>query len=111
MSIINRHRVVGMSAFALALCAGHASAQNTQCGGPGLTSAPDLAVRVLTGPQHYTATGGFDALSIGTTSSNLRNSNVQWNGCSAVTHPVLGRTVDRWCTVNAATRFEQVGQS
>jgi hypothetical protein len=111
MAIINRHRVVGMSALALALCAGRASAQNTQCGGPGLVSAPDLAVGVLTGPQNYTATGGFDALSIGTTSCNMGNINVQWNACNSVTHPVIGGNLYRWSTVNGATRFEQVGLS
>jgi hypothetical protein len=89
---------------ALALVAGKASAQ---CGGAG----PDLVVGDLTGPQNYTATGGYAALSLGTTSCNIGNTNVQWNACSAVTHPVIGGNLYRFSTVNGATRFEQVGQS
>jgi hypothetical protein len=101
----NRHRAVGMMGVAaLALCAGRASAQ---CGGAG----PDLVVGDVTGPTSYTATGGYAALSLGTTSCNIGSTNVQWNACSAVTHPVIGGNLYRFSTVNGATRMEQVGQS
>jgi hypothetical protein len=96
---------------AVILVAGQASAQNTQCGGPGLVSAPDLAVGVLTGPSNYGASATVDALSIGTTSCNMGNLNVQWNACNSVTHPVIGGNLYRYSTVNGATRFEQVGLS
>jgi hypothetical protein len=100
-----RHQVVGTCvAAALALCAGQAMAQ---CGGPG----PDLVVGDITGPTSYTATGGFAALSLGTTSCNIGNINVQWNACNATTHPVIGGNLYRYSTVNGATRIEQVGQS
>jgi hypothetical protein len=106
-------RILGASALvgAVILGAGQASAQNETCGGPGLVNAPDLTVGVLTGPSNYAAAGGLDALSIGTTSCNMGNLNVQWNACSAVTHPVIGGNLYRWSTVNGATRFEQVGLS
>jgi len=96
------------------LLARHAAAQNTQCGTgtpPTLVNAPDLAVGVLTGPFNYTAGTTLDALSIGTTSCNMGNLDVQWNACNSVTHPVIGGNLYRWSTVNGATRFEQVGLS
>jgi Immunoglobulin I-set domain/Ig-like domain CHU_C associated len=110
MKSMGRGHIVTAGAL-VALLAGHASAQNTTCGGPGLVNAPDLAVGVLTGPSNYTAAGGLDALSIGTTSCNMGNQNVQWNACNSVTHPVIGGNLYRWSTVNGATRFEQVGLS
>jgi hypothetical protein len=105
MTIQLRHSLVGTCvAAALALSAGQASAQ---CGGAG----PDLVVGDLTGPMSYTATGGYAALSLGTTSCNIGSTNVQWNACSSVTHPIIGGNLYRYSTVNGATRMEQVGQS
>ena len=108
-----RDRVFGICGVAtvLALSAGQASAQNTTCGGTGLTNAPDLVVGDITGPANYAVSAGYDAISLGTTSCNIGNLNVQWNALPANTHPVIGGNLYRYSTVNGATRFEQVGQS
>src|SRR6185295_6069770 len=106
------NRNVGLSAggavAVLALVAGQALARPTPCGNP---QGPDVIVGVIQGIQNYTAVGTLEAISLGTTSCNVGNVNLQWNANPANTHPVIGGNLYRYQTVNGAGRFEQVGQS
>jgi len=65
----------------------------------------------ITGPANYTATGGLDALSLGTTSCNMGQSNLLWNANPANTHPVIGGSLYRYSVVNGASHFDNIGQS
>lgn len=97
-----------LGAAIVSASAGHALAQAYTCGGK---AGPDVIVGVLTGPQNYTATGGLDALSIGTTSCNVGTANVMWNALPSNTHPVIGGQLYRFKTVDGSGRFEQIGLS
>src|SRR5437868_2873491 len=87
-----------IGAALLAGAAGSAHAQYTCAGKTG----PDVIVGVLTGPQNYTATGGLDALSLGTTSCNVGTAQLSWNALPSNTHPVIGGQLYKWKTVNGS---------
>ena len=97
-----------LGAAIVSASAGHAFAQAYTCMGK---AGPDVIVGVLTGPQNYTATGGLDAMSIGTTSCNVGTANVMWNALPSNTHPVIGGQLYRFKSVSGSGRFEQIGLS
>lgn len=70
-------------------------------------SGPDVWVCSLPGIQTYTASGGFNAYSVATTSANAGDTILNWNPEPANTHPVIGQNLYQWYQ----GRFKQVGQS
>jgi hypothetical protein len=81
-----------------------------QCTPPVTTNGPDVVVGDITGPTQYGATGGYDALSLGTYSCNIGNVPLGWHA-NTNQHPVIGGALFRLKTVNGTQRFEQVGTS
>jgi hypothetical protein len=75
---------------------------------------PDVIVGDLTGPTNYTAAGGYDAFSIGTTSCNVGNVWLNWIS-NTNQHPVIGQNLFKLKTrtVGSASyqTFEHLGQS
>src|ERR1043166_5597009 len=99
--------VTAFTAASVGLLAGRAAAQPVCAGANG----PDVIVGDITGPSNYVATGGLDAISLGTTSCNMGTSNLMWNALPANTHPVIGGTLYRYKVVGGAAHFDQIGQS
>jgi hypothetical protein len=73
-------------------------------------TGPDVIVGDVTGPQNYTGAGGFEALSLGTTSCNLGDTWLNWFQ-NTNQHPVIGGTLYRYKDMGGWFAFEQVGQS
>ena len=106
---MNFHRIqraVFVSLGLFTLLAAPARAQ-TACQG---STGPDVIVGDITGPQNYSTSGGYDALSLGTTSCNLGTQPLGWHS-STNQHPVIGGELYKYKVVNGAGRFEQVGLS
>jgi len=99
-------------AASLAMAAGLA---NAQCLNP--TSGPDVIVgdimvsgTTLGTLPAYTISGGLDATSLGTTSCNIGNVNVQWiSGDNR--HPVIGGNLYQYREFGNYATLEQIGQS
>ncbi|MEE9393870.1 MAG: hypothetical protein V3W41_15320 [Planctomycetota bacterium] len=71
-----------------------------------LAQDPDVIVGSIPNISNYTANGGVDALSIGTTSCNIGTSNLDWIA-NTNDHPVIAQHAYR--LLNG--RFEMIGQS
>ncbi len=71
---------------------------------------PDVIVGDLNGVSNYAASGGVDAISLGTTSCNLGDTWLNWFA-SVNQHPVIGGNLYRYRVQNGAGQFEQLGQS
>lgn len=69
---------------------------------------PDLITGDITSIFNATAAGGLDAFTLGTTSCNIGNALVSWQGPTAM-HPVMSETAYKYKIVNGAGRFEQIG--
>lgn len=78
-------------------------------GGCTPSTGPDVIVGDTT-IANYTAVGGIDAFSVGTTSCNIGSVNLLWNS-GTVNHPIIPQNMYRYKVVNGAGRFEQIGQS
>ena len=98
-----RRTVAALAFIGLAAFTETASAQ---CTPAATTNGPDVIVGDLTGPANYTASGGIEALAIGTVSCNIGNVWLNWIS-STNQHPVIGQNMYR--LMNG--RFEQIGQS
>lgn len=97
-------RAAGMMITAGCLTS-HATAQICP-GQVGASTGPDVIVGDLTGPANYTATGGIDAFSVGTTSCNIGSVWLNWfSGTNQ--HPIIPQNMYRLKN----GRFEQIGQS
>lgn len=88
------------------------------CPGSGTQSTgPDVIVGTIgqiQGSQQITniaADATWDALSVGTTSCNLGNSNLLWEQSPDTDHPVITQNLYRLKQVDGTYRYEQVGQS
>lgn len=101
------------AAAAFLAASGMAHAQTTPCRG---SIGPDVIVGDLTGPANYNVdtVKGFDAFSIGTTSCNQGQSNLNWYTSSNTNdpnlyndHPVIGGALFKYKN----GRFEQLGFS
>ena len=71
---------------------------------------PDVIVGELTGPFSWSAVGGIEAFSVGTTSCNIGDTELLWINDSSPNgdqHPVIGQNLFRL----KDDRFEQIGQS
>ena len=73
-------------------------------------SGPDVIVGELTGPSNYASSGGIEALSLGTTSCNLGNADLDWID-NSVNHPVIGQNLYRLKDYGGWWAMEQVGMS
>jgi hypothetical protein len=73
-------------------------------------NGPDVIVGEITGPSNYSATGGLEALSLGTTSCNLGNQPLDWIA-STPDHPVIGGNLYRLKDYGGWWAMEQVGMS
>ena len=85
----------------------------TQAGGEtaeaGGTVGPDVIVGALTGPRYWTQDSTEVAYSIGTTSCNLGDMDLEWlDGGGDNRHPVIGQNMFR---INGDGRLIQIGQS
>lgn len=82
-------------------------------GSPTQSQGPDVIVGVLShdGISNYTSAGGIEAFSMGTTSCNLGNVNLNWIDQPSNLHPVIGQNLFRLKLVNGTRRFEHLGQS
>ena len=80
------------------------SASLAQC--PDGGAGPDVIVGLLTGPSNYTSVGGIDALTIGTTSCNVGDTELLWIA-STNQHPVIGQNLFRLQN----GRFAHIGQA
>ncbi len=90
----------------LAVTARSAGAQ-TSCQG---SSGPDVMAGDIQQVANYNASGGLEALSLGTTSCNLGTVWVNWIA-NTNQHPVISGNLYRFKVVDGAGRFEQVGLS
>ncbi|HYE03676.1 MAG TPA: hypothetical protein VD963_10635 [Phycisphaerales bacterium] len=104
--ISSKRRVGLLAAASVAALAGQALGQQL-CQ---VSTGPDVIVGDITGPANYTAAGGLDALSLGTTSCNIGNVWLNWFA-NTNQHPVIGGNLYRYKVVDGAPRFEQVGMS
>ncbi|MBL8881197.1 MAG: hypothetical protein JNG88_18980, partial [Phycisphaerales bacterium] len=77
------------------------------CGG---NTGPDVIVGDLQEVANYSASGGIDAISLGTYSCNIGNANLSWIS-STNQHPVIGGNLYRYRVVSGSGRFEQIGMS
>ncbi len=73
---------------------------------PSLTSGPDVIVGDLPSATYWGASGGIKAYSVGTTSCNIGDTNLNWFS-NTNQHPVIGQNLYRWKN----GRFEMIGQS
>lgn len=82
-------------------------------GSPTQSMGPDVIVGVLShdSVSNYNSAGGVEAFSMGTTSCNLGNVNLNWIDQPSNMHPVIGQNIFRMKPVNGSRRFEQLGQS
>jgi hypothetical protein len=71
---------------------------------------PDVIVGDITGPSNYAANGALEATSLGTTSCNLGDTNLDWIS-NTNDHPVIGGSLFRLKDYGGWWAFEQVGQS
>ncbi|MEZ6017827.1 MAG: hypothetical protein R3F49_22170 [Planctomycetota bacterium] len=88
-------------ALGLGSLTGHAAAQ---CANP--SSGPDVIVGDVSGCSTYGTVGGISAYSLGTTSCNIGDQELNWISNNP-NHPVIGQNIFR---LNDG-RFEQIGQS
>ncbi len=100
--------------LALAIDAGvrQTPANQPTDGGCTPNTGPDIIVGDLNGIGVYTSTpvNGFHGFSIGTTSCNLGDQNVQWIS-NTNQHPVIGQNMYRISGAQGRTRIEQIGLS
>ncbi len=102
------------AAATVALVAGMASGQCQVSTGPDVIVG-DVQVTggSWTGLPNYTASGGFDATSLGTTSCNIGNAQLLWISGNNQ-HPVIGGSLYQYREFNTPGKyatFEQLGQS
>jgi hypothetical protein len=113
-SAASLRRILAITAAALAALTGGAllAVHGVQAG----TVGPDVTVHTLTGPGNYSAAGGFEAYSLGTTSCNQGDTPLNWcdnaggcpgQGTSDEEHPVIAQNLYRL----KDGRFEQIGMS
>lgn len=88
-------------ALGLGLTAGSSSAQ---CANQ--STGPDVIVGDVSGCSTYGTVGGISAYSLGTTSCNIGNAELNWISGNN-NHPVIGQNIFRL----EDGRFEQIGQS
>jgi hypothetical protein len=92
--------------FALAL---HAPAQQfPSC--PLTTNGADVICGAIQDAANYNVASSMDAVSLGTTSCNIGNANLNWIS-GTVNHPLMGGQVYKYKVVNSSGRFESLGQS
>jgi hypothetical protein len=98
---------VGAAALAFALAATPATAQVCS-----FRPGPDVIVGSLQGIANYAGCcgGQWDALSLGTTSCNLGDTNLMWISGNS-NHPVIGGTLYRLKDEGGWWSMEQIGQS
>jgi hypothetical protein len=100
---MNKRSFLGLIAIALVLSfSNSASAQFTG----GMTTGPDVIVGAIPNRSNYSAIGGIDAFSIGTTSCNIGDQNLLWFA-NTPDHPVISQNFFRYLD----GKFEQIGQS
>jgi len=73
-------------------------------------SGPDVIVGSLNGVSNYSAVGGVEALSLGTTSCNLGDTNLSWISGNNQ-HPVIGGNLYRLKDYGGWWAMEHVGMS
>lgn len=81
--------------------------RTTPCGG---SVGPDVIIGDLPSVGNYSAVGGIDAFSVGTTSCNMGTANLLWQS-GTNQHPVIPQHMYRLKTVDGAARMEQIGMS
>ncbi|MEZ6197798.1 MAG: hypothetical protein R3F20_19080 [Planctomycetota bacterium] len=94
-----------LAALALAVCT--SGVINAQAMG-GDTTGPDVIVGAIPNISNYSAAGGMDAISVGTTSCNIGTVNLLWQA-SNPNHPVISQTLYKWDQSEGT--FEQIGLS
>jgi len=71
---------------------------------------PDVIVGDLVDVSNYASVGSREAISIGTVSCNVGDTNLQWVS-NTPAHPVIAGNLYKMKTVAGAVRFEQIGMS
>ncbi len=99
------------AAATLAMAAGFASGQcQTSIGPDVIVGDVQVSGGSYTGLPNYTASGGIDATSLGTTSCNIGNAQLLWISGNNQ-HPVIGGNLYQYREFGNYATFEQVGQS
>ena len=103
-----------MAGLALAGCALFVGQMNTEAvaaRGSGGAVAPDVIVGSLPDITKYGAVGGIAAYAVGTTSCNIGNDFLLWEGNNN-NHPTIGQNMYRVEQLdNGCTRIEHIGMS
>ncbi|MFO1011368.1 MAG: hypothetical protein U1F29_14980 [Planctomycetota bacterium] len=76
----------------------------------GTNTGPDVIVGDMTDVLNVAASGGIDAVALGTTSCNIGTQVLVWVA-STPAHPVIRQNVYKFKVVNGAGRMEQLGAS
>jgi hypothetical protein len=105
MNPIHRTALAAGALLGGLLCAAPAAAQTCS-----FSSGPDVIVGELTGPTNYSNQGTLEAFSMGTTSCNLGNTNLNWIA-STPQHPAIGQNLYRLKDYGGWWAMEQVGLS
>jgi hypothetical protein len=74
------------------------------------SQGPDVIVGDINGVANYSASGGIDAIALGSTSCNIGTVWVNWMGNNNQ-HPAIAGNLYRYHLVDGAGRFEQIGIS
>ena len=115
MTWISSRRITSLvTCVCLSLAASPNAAWASGCpGSPDQSQGPDVIVGVLSQDAiaNYTSAGGIEAFSMGTTSCNMGNTNLNWISQPSNLHPVIGQNLFRMKLVNGSRRFEHLGQS
>jgi hypothetical protein len=76
----------------------------------GPNTGPDLIVGTVMDVLNVAASGGIDAIALGTDACNIGTAPVSWVG-STPAHPVIRQNAYRYKVIGGAGRFEQLGAS
>ncbi len=76
----------------------------------GSNTGPDVIVGEVTDVLNVAASGGIDAIALGTDACNIGTAPLNWVA-STPAHPVIRQNAYRYKVINGAGRFEQIGAS
>lgn len=103
--------IAGLALTSTALLVGHMNTDAVAARGSGGVVAPDVIVGSLPGISRYGVVNGIAAYAVGTTSCNIGNDFLLWEGNNN-NHPTIGQNMYRVDQLdNGCSRIEHIGMS